>query len=93
MNVGIGDLCIVMHADSESNGLTCTVIAGSNFVELGRDWLCEFPRPVLGKRVDNGGPIRATLLHVPDTWLRRISGPPVGEDIETDNPIKHKEPV
>lgn len=96
MNVSKGDLAILVKAMNINNiGVTVQVIRYYGAFYSENDcWYIQSSRPLSGIDWDGVTPYKNAMdLVAPDSWLRRISGPPVGEDIETDNPIKHKEPV
>lgn len=87
MNVQPGDLAIIVHSlRGDSVGMVCEIVSWRlpNAEMPSGGWTIRFKRPV---QTTTG---RSNTAAAPDAWLRRISGPPVGEDIATDNPVRHE---
>ena len=96
MNVSKGDLALVVSAMiPESIGSVVEVvdfvgdIQGPEGIVYKDCWWARAPQPhkcwtPVGQVIDNEG-------LSPDAWLRRIAGPSIKIDTETDQPIQERE--
>ncbi|WP_186077561.1 hypothetical protein [Burkholderia gladioli] len=84
MNCKPGDLAIIIKAplslDGSPIGMVVEVLKDwADHLKYGHCWLCRFSDLMETSR---GG--TSYVAHVPDDWLRPISGVPVKDDVEDE---------